>query len=105
MFFHGVVVDDVPAGGVVGAIDNQIILVEQSCIVGRDEGMLIDVYVWIDIPQCVFQRSGLVGADRASFVPDLSMQIRHIYFVGVEKADRAHSCSSQVQSHWAADAS
>ena len=93
------VVEQVPTGEVVGAVDHDVVLAQQFDHVAGVEAHVVGHHVHVGVQQRegLFGRIDLAVADALDVVQDLALQVGGVHGVHVDDADGAHPGRSQVE--------
>ncbi len=93
------VVDEIPRGEVVAAVDDDVVLREDPIDVRAGEALLVlhHLHVGVQILDRDLGARHLLHADAARRVEDLPLQVRHVDDVEVDEAERADARRREVQ--------
>jgi hypothetical protein len=99
------IVDEVPGGEVVGAVEDQVVTVEQvdGVVPIKPDLIQMDAHQRVDLGDRVARGLGFGPTDIADAVDDLTLQIRLLDDVVVHDADRADPGRGQVEQRWRAE--
>src|SRR5204863_6002792 len=94
----GRVVQQVPRGEVVGAVDDDVVAVDDvEDVVGAEAHVIgDDVDVRVQLRQRLLGRVDFALADAVDVVEDLALQVRRVDDIHVDDADRAHAGGGEV---------
>src|SRR5205085_12603809 len=92
------VVQQVPGGEVVGAVDDDVVAVDDvEDVVGAETDVVgDDVDVRVQLRECLLGRVDLALADAIDVVQDLALQVRRVDDVHVDDAERPHTGGGEV---------
>ena len=96
---HAGVVDQVARGEVVGAVDHDVVVLEdvEGVLAGERDFVLDDLHVRIDVQHVLAGGVELLAADVLGAVNDLALQVGEIDDVEIDQADFADAGGGQVQ--------
>src|SRR5262249_54352835 len=96
---HAGVIDQVAGREVVGAVDDDVVGLENVQRVGRRQFRLVqvDLHLRVDCLEAVLCRLQLGAADVGRAVQHLTLQIAEVDDIEVDKAQASNACGGEVE--------
>ena len=93
------VVDQVPGGEVIGAIDNDVVIAQdfEGVLAGEPSVEFFDAKVGVDVLHAIGGGIEFLAADVAGAVDDLALQIGNIDNIEINEADASDACGCQIE--------
>src|SRR5215831_8502287 len=99
---HAGVVGQIARLKIIGAVNDDVVVLDDAERVLRSERKLVsvDLHVWIDVGQTVFRGLQLFAPDILRAVQNLSLQVAVINDVEIDQSQSPDARSGKVESEW-----